>query len=141
MSMNVKSCKRCKRLFNYMNNLLCPACVQEIDEMFIKVRKYLEEKPNASMVVLVEDTGVPEKDIIAFLKEGRLSFAPGGAGIKCEKCGRQIQSGRMCDHCKAELSNVLSGNLARSQKAAMQETAEKDKKSKGTGLHAILKED
>ena len=70
--MDIRNCKRCNRLFQYNGIKYCPKCVLELDEMFIKVRDYLYENKNANIAEVSEATGVEEKVILEFLRDGRL---------------------------------------------------------------------
>ena len=45
--MEVKNCKNCGRLFNYIGGAyksLCPACIDRLEEKFQEVKKYIYEK-------------------------------------------------------------------------------------------------
>ena len=108
--MEIKVCKQCKKMFQYMvGPVICPRCKQVQEEQFQKVKEYLRENPGATMNTVSAETSVPIKLIQAFLKEGRLEIVPGSPiSLSCEKCGAAIPTGRYCNKCKTELVNELS---------------------------------
>lgn len=104
--MDVRNCKRCGKIFQYKGNWICPNCVQQDDEDFHKVREYIIAHPNSTSIDISQATGVELKTIARFLKEGRLEseYVSGSElGLQCEKCGREIESGRYCESCLNEL--------------------------------------
>lgn len=113
--MEVKNCKGCGRLFNYMGGpSLCPSCQRKLEEKFQEVKKYLEENQNASVNQVAEDNDVSVKQIKQWIREERLSLSEASVdGILCEHCGTPIRSGRFCDRCKMELQNTFSGALVK----------------------------
>lgn len=113
--MEVRNCKGCGRLFNYMSGApLCPACQKELEEKFQEVKTYLEEHKNASVEQVSEEMDVSVKQIKQWIREERLSLSSAGAdGIVCEQCGTPICTGRFCEKCKAEMVNTFSGALAK----------------------------
>jgi flagellar operon protein (TIGR03826 family) len=111
--MEVKSCKGCGRLFNYMGGQpLCQACKDKLENKFQEVKQYLYDNPEASVNQVSEANDVSVKQIKQWIREERLMFTSASAtGITCEKCGTPIAVGRFCEKCKAEMSNSLSGLL------------------------------
>ena len=111
--MDVRNCKSCGRLINYMGGApLCTSCQKKLEEKFQEVKEYLNENPNSSMNVIAEENNVSVKQIKQWVKEERLSLSVAGAdGIVCEKCGAPIRSGRFCDKCKASMVNNLNGAI------------------------------
>ena len=108
--MEVKVCKHCKKMFQYITGpVICPRCKQIEEEQFQKVKEYLRENPGAAMNVVSEETQVSVKLIQSFLRQGRLQIAPGSPiSLVCEKCGAPILTGKYCNQCKNELVNQLS---------------------------------
>ena len=45
--MDVKNCRGCGRLFNYIGGgyFLCPACMEALDKKFQVVKKYIQDNP------------------------------------------------------------------------------------------------
>ena len=75
--MEVKNCRGCGRLFNYIGGgyLLCPACMDELDKKFTTVKEYIRENPKASLTQISEDNDVSVVQIERWVREERLVFA------------------------------------------------------------------
>ncbi|NLV99769.1 MAG: MerR family transcriptional regulator [Clostridiales bacterium] len=109
--MDIRNCKRCNRLFQYNGIKYCPKCVLELDEMFIKVRDYLYENKNANIAEVSEATGVEEKVILEFLRDGRLELREPSPDLTCERCDKPITSGRMCKDCLALFERIMKKDI------------------------------
>lgn len=58
--MEVRNCRSCGRLFNYMGGApLCPACQKKLEEKFQEVKAFLEENPNSSVETVAEELVCP----------------------------------------------------------------------------------
>ncbi len=125
MALSVSQCKKCARLYQPLANApYCPTCMEELENKFELIKEYIYEHPLANAVEISHETGVPEKDIFYFLKEGRLSVSENSGMLVCESCGRSITTGRFCESCKKHLERELSSTISQ----AMQ------KKSHSSGL-------
>lgn len=116
--MEVKNCRGCGRLYNYIGGgyLLCPACMDELDKKFADVKKYIQDNPRATMPQISEAMDVSIQQIERWVREERLTFADDSPiGIECESCGVTIKSGRYCPTCKDQLQKGL-GNMYREEK-------------------------
>lgn len=111
--MNVSNCKSCGRLFNVLvNEKICPACKQALEDDFQRVKKYLEEHPNASVEEVSRENDVTVKQIKQWVREERLVFSEGSLeGVECENCGTLICTGRFCEECKLKMKNNLMSAL------------------------------
>lgn len=114
--MNVRNCKSCGRLFNYVTGVpLCMSCRDEREQKFQEVKKYIEEHKHAGIQEVSQECEVEVKQIQQWIREERLSFADDSPiGINCEKCGTMIKTGRFCEKCKREVMNDL-GSVRRIQ--------------------------
>lgn len=110
MSVQFKKCVSCGRIFDGYG-LECYDCVEEHERQFNLARDYIWDNPRASMQEIVEETGVSEKLILRFLKEGRLEFDNSAGLIVCERCGAPITSGTLCRSCKEKLSKAMDSVL------------------------------
>lgn len=117
--MEIRNCKRCNRLFQYNGVKYCPKCLMEMDEMYKKVRDYLYEHPDATIVEVSEATGVEEKIILEFLREGRLELKEPSPVLTCERCGKPITTGRMCKECLVIFERGLKKGFNESARNAM----------------------
>ena len=107
--MDVRNCRGCGRLFNYLQGPhLCPACMQKLEEKFSQVKDYLEDNPHATIPEIAKDNEVSTRQIEQWIREERLSFSDDSPiGIACEVCGATIRTGRYCERCKNDLANRL----------------------------------
>lgn len=121
--MEVKACKKCGNLFNYIAGLpLCPACMKEIDDKFPEVKQYIYDHPRVGIQQVSEDNEVPVAIIKKWVKEERLTFAEGSAiGVECERCGKMILTGRFCEACKTEVKNAFGKMVSSAAQPPKQE--------------------
>ena len=75
----VQSCKGCGKLFPFLPRGLCADCIDVREERFRTVREWLRDNPGASIMAACQGTGVEERLIAEFIREGRLEFAGSGA--------------------------------------------------------------
>lgn len=108
--MEVKNCKDCGRLFNYLGgNPLCPECVRKLDDKFAQVKQYIYDNPRASLQQVSEDNEVSVAQLRTWVRQEKLEFTEASlVGLNCEKCGAMIRSGRFCASCKMKIGETLS---------------------------------
>ncbi len=110
MGSSVKQCSKCKKLFQSFGSSVCPECVEEMDRYFETVKNHLFDHPYANVTDIAKETGIAEKIILGFLREGRLSLnCAEGDMLECEKCGAPISHGRFCAICQCKLQGLLGG--------------------------------
>lgn len=122
--MEVKNCRGCGRLFNYISGgyLLCPACKEDLEKKFMQVKEYIRENPKASMTQISADNDVSMNQIERWIREERLVFADDSPiGIECENCGATIKSGRFCTSCKDALQKGL-GSMYKTPEPVVRKT-------------------
>lgn len=112
--MDVRNCKTCGKLFNYIGGApICPACSRALDDKFAQVKEYIYNHPGAGMQEVSEENDVTIPQIQKWVREEKLAFSDESlVGIECEKCGITIKTGRFCKSCKDKLANNL-GNIYR----------------------------
>ncbi len=124
--MEVKVCKNCRRLFNYMfGPELCPECARtlwenkmelnmteetsqlspiivEDEEKYKRIKDYIATHPNATVAQIAEDNDISPTKIFEWIREDRMAFSDqsDSAWLICEGCGTKIRSGRFCNRCK-----------------------------------------
>lgn len=103
--MALSNCQECGRVFNKVAVGMCPACVDKIEEDFETVYKFLRENGTAHIDTISEETGVEKKWIMKFLNEGR--FEGISVSYKCDSCGADITSGKLCGFCANKISNEI----------------------------------
>ncbi|MDR1438678.1 MAG: MerR family transcriptional regulator [Clostridiales bacterium] len=109
----LKNCRKCNRIFSYVTGpQICPSCQKEEEEIFDNVSMYVREHPGVPLTVVAKEMDVSYEKIIKYVREGRLQIKePGGGVVKfCEKCGKEIPSGRFCKSCEAGLAKALESS-------------------------------
>lgn len=119
----VRQCRQCGRIFASMGSDTCPACTEQMDENFRKVKNFLYDHPEANVVEISEGTDVPEKVVLHFLKEGRLSVDETTYALECERCGTPISTGRYCKKCQSMFQSAFR-SVCPEQPARREERAE-----------------
>lgn len=111
--MDVRNCKECGRLFNYLNGKpICPACKQKLEEKFAQVKAYIRENGGATINQVAEDNDVEIKQIKQWVREERLVFSSDSPlSIECESCGAPIKSGRFCVECMGKVTDNLKSAI------------------------------
>lgn len=100
--MELGNCARCGKVFAKTVRDICLDCYRKEEEDFQKVYKFLQNRKNRQATIheIVEATGVDEDTIIKFLKQKRLRASDfPRLGYPCEKCGKNITEGRLCEDC------------------------------------------
>ena len=111
--MEARNCPRCKRVFNYIRNPVCPACEKEEEETFHRIKQFLDDNPMCNMKELAEGTDVSVKRLTQYIRDGRLEISKGMVGeIRCDQCGAPISRGRYCETCALTIQNNVK-NLFR----------------------------
>jgi predicted amidophosphoribosyltransferase len=87
---------------------LCNNCVKEIDQELTDCTRYLRDKRRCTLEELSEATGVSTKQIMAFIREGRISVvdAP-NLTYPCDLCGSPIRKSNLCDNCRTRLAKDI----------------------------------
>ncbi len=101
--MKTVRCRRCKRHFEVMGRLgaLCPSCIAEEEEVYLKVRAYVKDNPGVTVDKVSEALGVTTNRIISYVKEERLEITKGSKSfLACKNCGKAIHTGLFCSECK-----------------------------------------
>ena len=127
--MNVRNCRKCKRLFNYMvGPVLCEACKQGLEVKFQEVKKYIQDNPRSDIRMVSEACEVDPAQIRQWIREERLCFTDDSPiGIACERCGTTIRTGRFCEHCKNDMAN--SFNKAITPQGTVVQSKEEDRRT------------
>lgn len=109
--MDVRNCRSCGKLFNYMSGPpICDACKMALEEKFIEVKEYIRENREAPIGKIAEDCEVSVKQITQWVREERLILSEGcHIMIECENCGAPIRTGRFCESCKKKMHGELTG--------------------------------
>ena len=111
--MNVKNCRKCGRLFNYIVGYqLCPGCKSDLETKFQEVKEYVREHRGVNINTVAEECNVEPGLIRQWLREERLELTEdSGIMLSCEACGALIRSGKYCEKCKSNLANGFNNIL------------------------------
>ena len=74
--MEIRNCKRCGKIFNYVDAEVCERCSVAEQSEFVRIREYLYDNPNSTVAQVNRATGVDIRVITRFLREGRLEKSP-----------------------------------------------------------------
>lgn len=121
--MNVRNCRRCGRVFNYIiGQTYCLSCRDELEEMFKEVKEYVQNHRGCSIGDVAEACDVDQGQIKQWIREERLEFTEDSMiGLACEMCGASIRTGRYCDKCKANTLNGLNNVVRQAQISRQQQ--------------------
>lgn len=108
--MEIKNCRNCRRLFNYITGeKLCAACRNLLEDKFLEVKRFIRDNPGKSANEVADECEVSIKQIIKWVREERLTFSNDSlVGLECERCGRMIHSGRFCNECAGGLADAMN---------------------------------
>ena len=102
---DLRNCRRCGKLFVYTGIPLCMQCVEQDEELFERVKEYIESHPRCTTIEVAEALDIPVEKILQFLREGKLELSRENTNmlLDCERCGRPIYTGRYCSECAASM--------------------------------------
>lgn len=134
--MNVRNCKVCGRIFNYMMGpVVCPACKENAEAKFQEVKEYIREHKGASIPEVADACDVDAKQIRQWLRDERLEVTEDSAlYLTCESCGAAIRSGRFCEKCKGSMTKDLKDMLGENKPKA---TVVQKKKEDGAKMRFL----
>ena len=119
--MNVRNCRKCGRVFNYIiGQTLCLSCRDALEGKFKEVKEYVQKNRGCTINDVAEACDVDSNQIRQWIREERLEFTEDSMiGLACEICGASIRTGRYCDKCKTHLTsgfrNVLQSSRPQQQ--------------------------
>ncbi len=99
-------CKKCNgvMIFKGVGEYQCEDCGYVDYDDYGKVRLYIEAHKGATAVEIEAATGVSQRAIRRMLRESRIEVAEGSKMfLHCERCGKEIRSGRFCEECEAKV--------------------------------------
>lgn len=113
--MNVRNCRKCGKIFNYVMGLpICPACKEAQEAKFQEVKKYIQDNKMSTIPQVAEACEVEPNQIQQWIREERLAFADDSPlSLACEGCGAMIKTGRFCEKCKKDVANGLQNAIKR----------------------------
>lgn len=127
--MNVRNCRSCGRIFNYIcGPHICPSCREALEAKFQEVKEYIRAHKGAGIQEVAEVCDVEVSQIHQWLREDRLEVTEDSAiQLACENCGALIRSGRFCEKCTNSVAQGFQSVLqANAPKPVLKKNPEKD---------------
>ncbi len=123
--MNVRNCRGCGKIFNYVSGAaLCQVCKEKMEQKFQEVKQYIREHPGVGIAEVSEACDVETAQIQTWLREERLEVTENSAiYLNCESCGTSIRSGKYCDRCKASMTNSFNSIIRESKPVRSEDKA------------------
>lgn len=128
--MELANCASCGNVFAKSMRDICRECYMKEEEDFKTVYKFLTVRKNrqATILEIVDGTGVDEDLIIKFIKEKRLRASEfPNLSYPCDKCGNPILEGKLCGTCKDSLINAIEYHEKVSEKETEVANSQKEK--------------
>ena len=132
--MDLRNCSRCGNLFAYTGRNICNKCLNQEEEEYTIVRKYVRDHAGASVIEVSEATGVEEEKILQFIRDGRLKSQGFTGVLACERCGKSINTGRFCVACMQQRDKEIRGAL---RNVTPEQTQEVPKRKTNDKLHIL----
>lgn len=115
-------CQKCEGVLVYrgIGEYQCEDCGELEYDDYGKVRNYLDKHRGANVAQISDATGVTHKTIREMIKEKRFEVIdnPGGY-IRCEMCGVDIKSGRLCPTCEVAYHRKMEEKVRSAKKKNM----------------------
>ena len=129
--MNIRNCKICGRIFNYMSGPpTCPSCRESMEAKFQEVKEYIRENRGVGIAEVAEACDVDPAQIRQWLRDDRLEVTEDSAVfLNCESCGAPIRSGKFCEKCKASMSQSFSDVIKTSRPEPPKQNTEDPKQN------------
>lgn len=107
--MDVRNCKDCGKMFNYIGGPpLCTTCLKKLDDKFAIVKEYIYDNPGVDIQQVSQVNEVSVQQIKKWIRDEKLSFSEDSqVGLECESCGTMIRTGRFCALCKDKMASTL----------------------------------
>lgn len=131
--MNVRNCRGCGRIFNYVAGpFMCQICREKLEEKFQVVKEYIREHPGVTIPEVSETCEVEQSQIRQWLREERLELSEDSPiFLNCEGCGVTIRCGKYCDKCKMNMTRDFNNILNARKPAAEPATKKSESSTKG----------
>ena len=103
-----KNCKKCGKMAGHLTRGMCPECYEQREVDYLAVRDFIKENPKVAIQVVVEATGVEERMVREFVREGLIESADlDGFPLECARCRKPISRGAYCPICQQDISSGI----------------------------------
>lgn len=107
----LSNCPKCNDVFvKTQFRDICQNCWKEEEKQYETVYQFIRKRENRAATIgqVEEQTGVEEEHILKFIRSGRLQITHfPNLGYPCDKCGKIIRTGKLCETCAVELRKEL----------------------------------
>ena len=93
----VQTCKRCAKLFSFLPRGICSGCIDHCESQFQLVREWLIDNQGRTIAAVTEGSGVDQKLIVEFVREGRLELITEGPTSDEENRSRNALRARIAN--------------------------------------------
>ena len=99
-------CLNCRKtILTDSNFKICPKCD---DELFLKIKKFLENNPDSNVKKISNGTKISEAIILNYLEDGRLQEKNNEEKNICTECGNEFNGvGKLCKNCLQKQRNNI----------------------------------
>ncbi|MCJ7843303.1 hypothetical protein MUB24_20980 [Lederbergia sp. NSJ-179] len=110
--MDLLNCPTCGKIYvNHSVRDVCDECYRKEEAAYDKVYRFLRKRENraATIETVAKATEVQEDLLYKWVRRGRLHTAlfP-NLGYPCDRCGKIITEGKLCEECSTGLKDELS---------------------------------
>ncbi|HEY5039496.1 MAG TPA: MerR family transcriptional regulator [bacterium] len=143
--MSLANCSRCGKVYLQVSGgrEICPACIKEEENNYLKIFHYMSALPSATAQEIAQATEVDIKEIYRYVRENRLRLVKSDTGLFCESCGVPISQGKVCEKCRNKLSEEIRNDINKNKHARSTPPSKsqktngpkylKDRRNKGKG--------
>jgi flagellar operon protein (TIGR03826 family) len=126
--MSLANCSRCGKVFSFVpgGKDICPACLKEEDDNYLKIFHYLSTRPSATAQEIAQATEIDVKEIYRYVRENRLRLVQTDMGLRCESCGIPISQGKICENCRNQLSDEIKSDLQKFRQTNLKDPASRE---------------
>lgn len=136
--MNIKNCRNCGRIFNYVSGpFTCQVCREQLEAKFQEVKEYIRAHKGVGISEVAEACDVDPSQIRQWLREDRLEVTEDSPiQLLCEGCGAMIRSGRFCESCKNGVTSGLK-EVLKEGREALKKNAPDDRDKSGPKMRYL----
>ncbi len=111
-------CTKCRRHYESLGGKqkICPLCREEEEKEYRTVREYIRSHNKVSIFEVSKATGIQEKKILQFIRQGLIEVSRESKLIPCKSCGTLIVSGLYCENCRRPYENRLLDEIVDKKK-------------------------
>ncbi len=136
----LKQCEKCGKFFGATSDdkLLCSECaVPEAlenyaggnmeEKRYEMARSIVYDQPEISPEELIkqmreEGIDIALRDIMGYVREGKMILKGAENGVFCEDCGKKIISGRRCPKCTRAMEELITAGAPKKEEKAEPKT-------------------